>query len=160
MILVRRTGTFQFHIGSIQSWYVPSVIEARKLVSIPHWFDSKMRALLQAPRARFAFQFHIGSIQSRKSAHRLRLCKQGFNSTLVRFKVEYLPALFRERKSWFQFHIGSIQRHCVALPSRCCRCVSIPHWFDSKLSSILRYEDYNRFQFHIGSIQSDYVALR
>ena len=106
-------------------------------------------------RCRHSFQFHIGSIQADRRITRLDVLEQGFNSTLVRFKP-CTDASSRTAKLRFQFHIGSIQaaplqRHCT--PSHQ---VSIPHWFDSKPTSI-RWSTLTLsawFQFHIGSIQS------
>ncbi len=103
---------FQFHIGSIQR---ATPMRKRKL--------------------KVLFQFHIGSIQSLMI---VAGCSpfEGFNSTLVRFKVRGPPAA---------------QRHQSG--------VSIPHWFDSKgARSRAQGGGETAFQFHIGSIQSSTIA--
>ena len=100
--------------------------------------------------------------------------REGFNSTLVRFKSSFSARTlcpwtrfqfhigsiqvdsYYQAKMMplrFQFHIGSIQVLWIAGYTRKAESVSIPHWFDSsaKLQNIS--EGSILFQFHIGSIQ-------
>ena len=62
-------------------------------------------------------------------------------------------------ESVFQFHIGSIQSRNYGGEYAPHKCVSIPHWFDSKVCALKRFVWKVKFQFHIGSIQSANLAF-
>ena len=135
---------------------MPERIQRKRVkgVSIPHWFDSKLKLLNPLKLIRFRFNstlvrfkgtlapepeplgFSFNSTLVRfkgyfawSLAHSIAAC---FNSTLVRFKGS-TPRRCPVCRWRFQFHIGSIQSQQVARAVGQRVDVSIPHWFDSKL---------------------------
>ena len=105
-----------------------------------------------------------------------RCRSRGFNSTMVRFKLDQKQSLLPS-SSWFQFHDGSIQALGILQCLQWIQVVSIPRWFDSSLkasrhsgsvylrfnSTMVRFKPQPapggcargpEFQFHDGSIQA------
>ncbi len=134
----RGMGMFQFHIGSIQRYLSGADAAPLWIVSIPHWFDSKLMPVVVFESI-VRFQFHIGSIQRPRSSPRGPV-NCSFNSTLVRFKGVMITMQHQTTEvsipHWFD------SKPICNLSSRSRLNVSIPHWFDSKekLSNFIHYQ--------------------
>jgi len=109
---------FQFHFGSIGRANQKR-LQWFQNVSIPLWFDWKP-VRVATSKGIVQFQFHFGSIGSEITLN-ANVCNNCFNSTLVRLEVSKL--LFRE----------------------CVKVVSIPLWFDWKISRAFNTASFSCF---------------
>ena len=114
-----------------------------------HTGSIKRITIIIAPREPDAFRFHTGSIKRCRLAQHCWFRLDGFDSILVRLKVEDIAHVVYTRIrfdsilvrlkafGWenefaceeFRFHTGSIKRQAATTGEELSR-VSIPYWFD------------------------------
>jgi len=123
-----------------------------RIVSIPLWFDSNLWGSYDASsQKRVSIPLWFDSNAHAEPVR--RPAGQGFNSTLVRFKLPPSPGGGRRLAS-FNSTLVRFKRVCRSAICSSCEDVSIPLWFDSNTSDARPPIPRNQFQFHSGSIQT------